>query len=559
MHTERIKQIAGELLERTRELQALISETQSQSPASPVTPTRPAQPQADATGTVIRVRPGDNVAAAFDQLQLTGGTLLARPGRYQGVNFIARKRPPNAPVVVIRSDTENLPAEGQRITREYEGGIAVFASATTDSTFVTQNGARHVGFVGVGFGPTPHVERTLVAIGNDKRAMRTVEDTPQGFTFDRVLMWGMDQRGQHLGIRANGGDITATGCAFYDFVEPGRDSQAVCGWNGSHHHVWDNCLFEAASENVLYGGSDPASAEMNPRDVLFQRCTFSKDLRWNRWPNNGSIKALFEIKNISGLKVDACIFERNWRDSWPSAVAIVLKVVNQENTAPFACCQDVEIVDTIVRDCGTVLQVVGWGDGWSSANPDARLTQRMRNVAIRNLLAYNLNTSPEFMGEAKGLPCANPPDGLSLDHVTMVGNRHSFHNFWNHGDQPRGSELRWTNSIMHDGAYGVLASPPYARNVSPNPPTCTQGLEALRQCGYDRVDFRGNVVAASGGKPGNWGADNACIPEADVLASYDRQKRITPGSPVARHAKTTDGAAPGADIDRLLARIGAVI
>jgi hypothetical protein len=528
MSEPRIRQLVTEILERTQELQTLIGDTPGPRPPKP--PGR--------QGDIIRVRPGDDVAAALDDLSKTGGTLLCAPGLYERVNFIGRKRPEGAPLVTITSDTTNLPKPGERITREYADGIAVFQSGTIEETFRTEHRARNYAFVGVGFGPTPHVDRTLVSLGDSRKFLTHVDDLPSGFTFDRVLMYGAPGRGQHQGIRANGRDITGMGCSFYDFAEPGRDSQAVGAWNGGHSVAWEHCYFEGSAENVMLGGSDAANEALSPRDWVFRRCVFAKNPIWKTWDRTINVKALFEIKDVRNLLMEGCIFERNWKHSWPSAVAITLKCANQEDHAPWVICENVEIRDCLIRDCGTLFQIHGYGDS-------GNVTRRMNRVRLRNILAYNINTNPEFCGEGKGMPCNNPPDGLTVDHVTMLANRHSFFNFWFDQNQPRGSALSWTNSIMWEGSYGVIGD-----KVTPN-----LGRGALDQA-FEQVEFRGNVIV-KGARNHDWGADNARLDEAAVLRSLDARKRVIDGSPVATAVRTTDGGAPGADVNKILAAVPA--
>ena len=43
-----------------------------------------------------------------------------------------------------------------------------------------------------------------------------------------------------------------------DFKEVGADSQAIAGWNGPGPFGIANNYLEAAGENVMFGGADPA-------------------------------------------------------------------------------------------------------------------------------------------------------------------------------------------------------------------------------------------------------------------------------------------------------------
>jgi len=490
----------------------------------------PVQPPAD---NVIRVRPGDDVAKAAQTLEQTGGTILMQPGRYK-VALEPRERAGNK-LITFKTDTDNLPADGKRITPEYAPGLAMFESID-GITPVLWADVRTGGyaFVGVGSLPMAMNDRTVFEIGGDRHRLKTVADRPRGFLFDRFLALGDPQRGQHRWIMANGVDGRVRGCWAADFHEAHRDSQVICGWNGTQNWLLENSHLEGSAENVLWGGADSASPEMAPQDIQMIGLRITKPLAWKQ--TQASIKCLFEVKHVRRLSVRGCLFEQCWARDWPFGVAIVLKCANQDGTEHWNICEDVMIEDCVVRNVGQVMAFVAQNDAQQP-------TQRMRNITLRNILAYNLNTGP-WTGTGRGLMSANLPNGLSVDHVSFIGNQNHWFYFW--WDVPaaerRASGLNWTNSVMSQGAYG-LHSP------------SGLGVTALNQAYPDGYKVTSNVIERHHERVVNMPPGNPLVEPAAFTASFDAQKRVRAGSTVATAVQTTDGKPIGADVDSILQRL----
>ena len=76
----------------------------------------------------------------------------------------------------------------------------------------------------------------------------------------------------------------------------GQDSQAIAGWNGPGPYTITNNYLEAASENFLLGGADPAIPDLIPSDITFTKNYVTKPLSW-RSRTDINVKNLFELKN----------------------------------------------------------------------------------------------------------------------------------------------------------------------------------------------------------------------------------------------------------------------
>src|SRR5438477_7384724 len=102
-----------------------------------------------------------------------------------------------------------------------------------------------------------------------------------------------------------------------DFKQIGADSQAVAGWNGTGPFKIANSYLEAAGENVMFGGADPAIRDLVPADIEIRQNHLAKPLRW-RAGHEGfdgvdwSVKNLFELENARRVLVEDNLLEYNW-------------------------------------------------------------------------------------------------------------------------------------------------------------------------------------------------------------------------------------------------------
>jgi hypothetical protein len=67
-----------------------------------------------------------------------------------------------------------------------------------------------------------------------------------------------------------------------DIKAVGQDSQAIAGWNGPGPFAIINNYLEAAGENVLFGGADPAIAGLVPQDIVIRRNHIARPVTWRQ-------------------------------------------------------------------------------------------------------------------------------------------------------------------------------------------------------------------------------------------------------------------------------------
>src|SRR5688500_899004 len=83
--------------------------------------------------------------------------------------------------------------------------------------------------------------------------------------------------GQRAGIRVHSANVQILNSSVRGIVRyegaPFTDCQAIGAIEKTHNLIVDNCYLEASSENILFGGGDPAREEDIPSDILIRRCT----------------------------------------------------------------------------------------------------------------------------------------------------------------------------------------------------------------------------------------------------------------------------------------------
>src|SRR4029450_1711251 len=78
----------------------------------------------------------------------------------------------------------------------------------------------------------------------------------------------------------NGKQIGVLNSYISDIKSVNADSQAINGYNGAGPFTIENNYLEAAGENVLFGGADPAVTNLVPSDIVLRRNHLFKPLQW---------------------------------------------------------------------------------------------------------------------------------------------------------------------------------------------------------------------------------------------------------------------------------------
>src|SRR6185295_18758096 len=204
---------------------------------------------------------------------------------------------------------------------------------------------------------------------------------------------------------------TITGCYISDIKAIGQDSQAIGGWNGPGDYTIENNYLEAAGENVMFGGGDPAIRDLTPSKIVVRNNTMSKPLAWRepgapKW----QIKNIFELKNARGVIVEHNVLERSWEQA-QSGYAVLFTVRNQDGGCPWCQVEDVRFRGNLVRDVAAAIQVLG-------TDPVHPSRQTNRIVISDNV--FDGIDRGKWGGDGYFLLLSNAPRDVIVDHNTIL-------------------------------------------------------------------------------------------------------------------------------------------
>jgi hypothetical protein len=313
-------------------------------------------------------------------------------------------------------------------------------------------------------------------------------------TLDRLLIVG-GVNGQRRAIRGNGKQITLTRSYIANIWASGSDSQAFCAWDGAGPYTITDNYLEAASENVMFGGSDSASADRVPADILIYGNLFSKRLEWKpiapAKTSGKVVKNLLELKAAKRVVIRNNTFERSWTDA-QTGYGISFKSVNQNGTAPWSATEDVLFEGNTIRDVENGINIQG-----ETFEPNANGTTQHGGKTTGIVIRGNEVQTPGIAVQITGAPGA-----ITLDRTTFL-NGYTFINL----DGLPIASLTVTNVLANHNAYGVKG-----RDAGIGLPSLTKFATALT--------WSNNVLLGGAGKgsyPATTYFDLASVPAGVVV------------------------------------------
>jgi hypothetical protein len=400
------------------------------------------EPQA--SGRTIHVGAGESLQAALDAAQPGDRITLEAGATYQGP-FTLPKKDGEEWIVIASDHLQELPA-GKRVNPSQARNMPKLV-ASSRSAIISSPGAHHYRFAGVEVAPASGVFLYNLIEFGDERANLT--QIPHHIVFDRAYIHGDARKGGRRGVAMNGRDIAVINSHVSDFKEVGADSQAIAGWNGPGPFKIENNYLEAAGENVMFGGADPAVNGLVPSDVEILRNHFIKPLRWKiddpsyegtPW----AVKNLFELKNARRVLVDGNLLEHNWPHA-QNGFAILFTPRNQEGRAPWSVVEDVTFRNNVIRNVAAGFNILGRDD-----NNESRQT---RNIAIHNNVLSDIGG--KWGGNGRLFQLLDGTVGVSITNNTaertsggvVFGGDHAPH-----------SGFVFQNNVMPDNGAGFVGS-----------------------------------------------------------------------------------------------------
>lgn len=381
-----------------------------------------------ANGRIIRVPAGGNIQAAI--AKATGGDIIELKA---GATYYGEIKLPNKQItdfITIQSSASSQLPEGKRVGPEQASLMAKIVTRDAHPAVSAANGAHHFRFVGIEFAPdSKSYIYNLVLFGNGE----TVANLPHHLEIDRSYLHPSTLGISRRAIALNSADTTIKNSYIEGFAGQNEETQGICGWTGTRNAQILNNYIEGGAENIMFGGSDPDSAELIPTDIEIKGNHLSKP---EAWKTKVTVKTLFELKNAKRVKFVGNLLENNWKGS-----AFRITVRNQDGKAPFSTIEDVEIRDNVIRVAADGINILGRDDSQKSGT--------LKNLTIENNLFLNLANGPGMDGSGYLIQVANGDNILIANNTSLnTGNVVTFY-----GELPTNFVFR--DNIVGHGNYGI--------------------------------------------------------------------------------------------------------
>jgi hypothetical protein len=489
-------------------------------------------------GSTIAVHAGDDLQAALDEAQPGDNVVIDAGASFVGPFHLRAKT--GSGWIVVRSADPALPPAGTRVMPADASHMPKILAPTSDNALVADAGASHWRVVGVEVAPsdpsTPIVY-DMVVLGDPTQT--TLNEVADHIVLDRVYVHGTPTASIKRGVNLASAWTAVIDSWISDIHVAGQDSQAIACTNGPGPYAIVDDHLEAAGENVLFGGDDPAVPALVPSDIEIVRNHFYKPVSWKQ--NDPSyagtpwtVKNILELKNAQRVLVACNVIENCWTQA-QVGFAILLTPRNQNGSAPWSTVQDVTIIDNVVRHSGSAIDTLGTDDTYPSG-PLAR-------VLLQNNLFYDIDGT-RWDGAGQFLQLLDGVSAIKVDHNTVV---QSGDIVAAGGAQDTG--VTFTDVIVQHNAYGVIGDGTAPGNAS---------IQAY----FPTVFFDRNAIV---GLPSDMSAsdyppDNlfpASIDDVGFVDVANDDYRLAPGSPMRGAGR--GGSDIGADVAGILAATAGVV
>ena len=393
----------------------------------------------------ITVRAGEDLQQALNRAS-PGDTILLEPGVTYVGNFVLPAKPGgDGAYITIRSSAPDwkLPNANTRITPAYAEQLPKLRSPNGLPVIATAPGAHHYRLLFLELLANVKGAGDIVTLGDGSSAQNALKLVPDHLVVDRCYIHGDAAVGQKRGIALNGATTSVLNSYIADIKAIAQDSQAVGGWNGPGPFIIENNYLEAAGENIMFGGSDPAIPDLVPSDITVRNNHLTKSLEWRsqKW----TVKNLFELKNARRVTVSDNVLENNWL-AGQTGFAVLFTVRNQDGRCGWCQVEDVVFERNIVRHVAAGISILG--------RDDIHPSQQTRGIVVRHNLFADIDNE-KYGGNGYFLAIQGEPRDVAIDHNTII-QEHAYGIVVAEGPPILG--FVFTNNLARHNSYGFIGT-----------------------------------------------------------------------------------------------------
>lgn len=400
----------------------------------------------DPSAATVTVPAGGDLQRALSAAR-PGDTILVEPGAtYIGNYFLPSRVGDDTRPITLRTATPHgdpVPG-GQRLTPEHAARLAKLRSPDNMPALRTEPRARFWRIELLEFQANREGMGDIITLGDGSRAQNSLDDVPSDLVLDRVYIHGDPRAGQKRGVALNAARTTISNSSIADIKAIGQDSQAIAGWNGPGEYTIVNNYLEAAGENVIFGGADPAIPNLTPAHIVVRGNVLRKPLEWRDAASRWQVKNLFELKNARDVTIERNLFEHNWQQA-QSGYAILITVRNQDGGCPWCQIENVTFRQNVVRRVAAGVQILGV----DPQHPSRQTTA----ITISDNLFDGID-SKEWGGDGYFVQITDAPRDITIDHNTVIQVQSG--GVIKLGGRMEG--LVFTNNVASHGAYGIIGA-----------------------------------------------------------------------------------------------------
>jgi hypothetical protein len=444
------------------------SESVAGHPALPVLPkSTPSTTYPTQTGTTWNVPAGNAVALQHDINSAACGdtVLLAAGSTYAGHFTLPAKNCSSTSWVVIRTSTSDssLP-QGIRVTPSQANLMAELQAPDDQPVLAVLPQAKFYWVVGIQFDLAPGQKHSfgLVTSGylsDNNTPVSSASQLPSNVVFDRCYGHGGSTGVQSVRRWLMDGIINSVVMnsyisSFFDQVDP-SDSQGIAVYNSPGPILILNNDIQAASENIIFGGTDPAISGLITSDATIEGNFLHKPTSWQT-VSGLTVKDDFELKNAQRVLIKGNAIENNWPDGQQGAI-VLFTPRNSNGRCTQCTVTDVTFTYNYVAHSAEGINISS-GD---TIAPDNKGSQPTARLLIQNNVLDDINSStwtgPTHVRSNGYLFQILAEPNFALSHDITIDHNDGFQEgsdgvFLNAGDLPAEVQpFQFTNNITNYG------------------------------------------------------------------------------------------------------------